>query len=176
MTLEDLAEAVMAQAKQCDVTLVTAESCTAGAVAHLLSKVEGAGEHFHGGFVTYTKAMKTRVLGIEPRLLRDLGAVSAEVAEAMAAGALNASPADVAVAITGVIGPDPDEDGNPVGLVYIAGQRRGGPRRPATRMMFDSGTPEEILEECVRQTLLLLRTLCEDAARVSLGTVVGTAC
>ena len=69
--------------------------------------------------VTYTKANKIRVLGIPTSLLQDKGAVCRDVAAAMAQGALTRSPADIAVSITGVAGPDPDEDGNPVGRVCI---------------------------------------------------------
>ncbi|HEY2858364.1 MAG TPA: CinA family protein, partial [Terracidiphilus sp.] len=80
---------------------------------------DGAAERLHGSFVTYTKANKTRALGIAEALLTDKGAVCPDVAVAMARGALERSPADIAVAITGVAGPDPDEDGNPVGRVCI---------------------------------------------------------
>jgi nicotinamide-nucleotide amidase len=104
---------------------VTAESCTAGKLSALLSEAPGAGEHLHGSFVTYTKANKVKVLGVESGLLRAKGAVCREVAVAMAEGALHRSPADVAVAVTGVAGPDPDEDGNPVGLVCVAVARDG---------------------------------------------------
>jgi len=96
---------------------VTAESCTAGKLAAaLLSEAPGAAERLHGSFVTYTKANKTKSLGVSAALLQRRGAVCREVAVAMAEGALVRSPATVAVSITGVAGPDPDEDGNPVGL------------------------------------------------------------
>jgi nicotinamide-nucleotide amidase len=107
-------------ARQRNVTIVTAESCTAGKLSALLSEAPGAAEHLHGSFVTYTKANKVKALGVSADLLREKGAVCREVALAMAQGALSRSPADLAVSITGVAGPDPDEDGNPVGLVCIA--------------------------------------------------------
>jgi nicotinamide-nucleotide amidase len=87
-------------------------------------KHRGAAKLLHGGFVTYTKANKTAALGVPADLLRTCGAVCPEVAVAMAEGALARSPADVAIAITGVAGPDKDEDGNPVGLVYLAVARK----------------------------------------------------
>jgi nicotinamide-nucleotide amidase len=75
--------------------------------------------------VTYTKENKTKALGVSEHLLTEKSAVCAEVAIAMAEGALNRSPADLAVAVTGVAGPEPDEDGNPVGRACIAVARRG---------------------------------------------------
>jgi nicotinamide-nucleotide amidase len=123
--LAQLAERALATARRRNLTIVTAESCTAGKLSALLSEAPGAGEHLHGSFVTYTKANKVKALGVDPGLLKARGAVCREVAVAMAEGALHCSPADVAVAITGVAGPDPDEDGNPVGLVWIAVARDG---------------------------------------------------
>jgi PncC family amidohydrolase len=105
----DLAERALATARRRNLTIVTAESCTAGKLSALLSEAPGAGERVHGSFVTYTKANKVKALGVDAGLLKAKGAVCREVALAMAEGALHRSPADVAVAITGVAGPDPDE-------------------------------------------------------------------
>lgn len=116
---------VVQLAEQKGLTLVTAESCTGGLVAAVLSEAPGAASHLHGGFVTYTKEQKAAVLNVPARLLQAKGAVCAEVAEAMVAGALERCPADVAVSVTGVAGPSRDEDGNPVGLVHLAAMRRG---------------------------------------------------
>jgi nicotinamide-nucleotide amidase len=123
--LSQAAEDLLAAAKRTGLTIITAESCTAGLLAAVLSTATGASQFLHGGFVTYTKAHKTAALGVPEQLLREKGAVCAEVAQAMAEGALARSPADLSVAVTGVAGPEPDEDGNPVGLVYIAGARAG---------------------------------------------------
>lgn len=106
-------------------SVVTAESCTAGLVAAVLSTAEGASQVLHGGFVTYTKAQKTAALGVPAELLRAQGAVNEEVARRMAFGALGRSPAAIALSVTGVLGPEPDEDGNPVGLVFFACCLRG---------------------------------------------------
>lgn len=105
--------------KRAGKTVVTAESCTAGLIAAVLSQAGDAGEVLHGSFVTYTKGNKTAALGVPAGLLDEKGSVNEEVAVAMAEGALTRSPADVALAVTGVLGPEPDEDGNPVGLVYL---------------------------------------------------------
>jgi nicotinamide-nucleotide amidase len=124
--LADKAANLISKADAKGVTLATAESCTGGALAFLLSDAPGAGELFHGGFVVYTKANKTKALGVPAELIRQHTAVSAEVARAMAKGAIERCPADIVVAITGVAGPEPDEDGNPVGLVFIAAARADG--------------------------------------------------
>ncbi|MBV9331691.1 MAG: CinA family protein [Alphaproteobacteria bacterium] len=108
-------------------SVVTAESCTAGLVAAALSQADGASDRLHGCFVAYTKANKSAALGVSEQLLKEKGSVNAEVARAMVEGALARSPADIAVAVTGVLGPDPDEDGNPVGLVWYGYGRKGGP-------------------------------------------------
>ena len=121
-----LAKRALEIAAQRNASIVTAESCTAGKLAAVLSEAPGAAERLHGSFVTYTKANKTKSLGVSADLLQRKGAVCHEVAVAMAEGALARSPATVAVAITGVAGPDPDEDGNPVGLVCIAIARANG--------------------------------------------------
>lgn len=112
-------------------TVVTAESCTAGLVAAALSLGEGAGDVLHGSFVTYTKQAKNRSLGVPKALLEKSGSVTRRVAADMLRGALRHSPATIAVAVTGVLGPEQDEDGNPVGLVYIGVQRRGS--RPVVK-------------------------------------------
>jgi nicotinamide-nucleotide amidase len=137
--LNTLANDLMRRAKAAGVTIVVAESCTAGLLSQVLSDAEGAADTFHGGFVTYTKAHKSRALGVSAALLRDKGAVCAEVACAMAEGALAHSGAGIAAAITGVAGPEPDEDGNPVGRVCIAVARRGAPARDVERHYPDDG-------------------------------------
>jgi len=105
-------------------TLATAESCTGGIIASILSDAPGAGDLFHGGFVLYTKKHKI-AFGIPRKLIDANGIVSEGVARTMAEGALKHSPADIAVSVTGVAGPEPDDEGNPVGLVCIAAARRG---------------------------------------------------
>jgi nicotinamide-nucleotide amidase len=138
-TLTALANDLMRRAKAAGVTIVVAESCTAGMMCQVLSDAEGAADSFHGGFVTYTKEHKTRALGVSAALLHEKGAVCAEVARAMAEGALAHSGAGISAAITGVAGPEPDEDGNPVGRVCIAVARRGAAARAFERHYPDQG-------------------------------------
>jgi nicotinamide-nucleotide amidase len=123
--LKALACRVLQLAGEKNLALITAESCTAGKLSALLSEAPGAAERLHGSFVTYTKDNKMRALGVSAQSLKEKGAVCQEVAAALAEGALARSPADVAVSITGVAGPDPDEDGNPVGRVCIGVARKG---------------------------------------------------
>jgi nicotinamide-nucleotide amidase len=144
--LIDAAEEVLSLAKPKNQTIVTAESCTCGLLAALLSEVPGAAELLHGGFVTYTKLNKTVALGVREEVLQTKGAVCPEVACAMAEGALSKSPADMAAAITGVAGPAPDEDGNRVGLVCIAVARRGYPTEHIERDYGDIG--RDTVREC----------------------------
>ncbi len=138
-----------------DLTVVTAESCTAGLIAALLSKPEGASDVLHGGFVTYSKPQKSRVLGVPAALLKRDGSVTAKVASEMATGALRRSPADIALAVTGVLGPAPDEDGNPVGLVYFACARRGRELR-ALRRQFARRDHDTLCASTIRQAFDLL--------------------
>ena len=112
-------------------TVVTAESCTGGLVSGLLSEIPGASDVLHAGFVTYSNAAKVELLGVAKDLIEKFGAVSTEVAAAMASGALERTPADIAVAVTGIAGPGGGSDSKPIGLVYICAQKRDEP--PITR-------------------------------------------
>ena len=100
-------------------TLVTAESCTGGGIGAALTAVPGSSKVYKGGIISYTNAVKSKQLCVDPDLLDRVGAVSAPVAEAMAVGAKNALDADIAVSVTGLAGPDGDDFGNSVGTVYI---------------------------------------------------------
>jgi nicotinamide-nucleotide amidase len=122
-------------------TLATAESCTGGLIATILSDAPGAGDLFHGGFVLYTKAHKI-AFGIPKALIDKNGIVSEAVARAMAEGALKHCPAEIAVGVTGVAGPEPDDEGNPVGLVCLAAARRGQKTLAVTRRFKSTGRGE----------------------------------
>jgi nicotinamide-nucleotide amidase len=103
-----------------------AESCTGGLVAEAITSIPGASEIFDRGFVSYSNAAKEEMLGVPAETLGRHGAVSAETARAMAEGALRASRADIAAAITGIAGPGGGSAKKPVGLVYVATARKGG--------------------------------------------------
>jgi len=106
--------------------IVTAESCTGGLVAAALTDVPGASAVFERGFISYSNDAKIDVLGILPEMLDQYGTVSAEVAEAMAKGALEYSHADVAVSVTGIAGPKGGTPSKPVGLVFFGLATRDG--------------------------------------------------
>ena len=116
---------LVALLKAANLKVATAESCTGGMVAAALTDIPGSSDVFECGFVTYSNAAKAQLLGVPATLIAQHGAVSAEVAIAMANGALVHCEADIAVAISGVAGPSGGTPAKPVGLVYFACARRG---------------------------------------------------
>lgn len=100
-------------------SLVTAESCTGGGIGAALTAIPGSSSIYKGGIISYTNWVKHNLLAVPQEYLDQYGAVSAPVAEAMAAGARKRLCADTAVSVTGLAGPGGDEFGNPVGTVYI---------------------------------------------------------
>ena len=105
--------------------LATAESCTGGLIAAVCTSVAGSSDWFERGFVTYSNAAKTETLGVDAALIAAHGAVSAEVARAMAEGALTHSSAHIAIAVTGIAGPSGGTPAKPVGTVWFALAQRG---------------------------------------------------
>ena len=120
-------------------TVATAESCTGGLVAGLLTAVPGSSAVFERGFVTYSNAAKAEAIGVPAALIEANGAVSESVARAMAEGALRASRADVAVSITGVAGPGGGSPEKPVGLVHFGLAVRDAPTRHREARFGDPG-------------------------------------
>lgn len=133
--VDALVERVLQRACERDLRLVTAESCTGGLVASLLTDVTGASHAFERGFVTYTNEAKHEQLGVPQALLDDPGPVSEAVARAMAEGALKNSRGDLAVAITGFAGPG---HGATPGLVHFAVASRGGETLHLRRHFIES--------------------------------------
>lgn len=151
------ASEVLAALRQRGLSLATAESCTGGLVGGTLTAVPGSSDTYRGGIISYTNEVKHRLLGVPEELLSQYGAVSAQVAEAMALGAASALGADVAVSTTGLAGPGGDEFGNPVGTVYLACALRGAVRSVSCRF---SGDREQVRRAAVETALaLLLRTV-----------------
>ena len=118
--VKNLESVVLDLLKEKGKTLGAAENCTGGLIAKRLTDIPGASSVFHGGIVSYVNQVKAGVLNVPQDLLENYGAVSEPVARAMAEGARRALGTDLAVAVTGVAGPDPDDRGNEVGLVYVA--------------------------------------------------------
>lgn len=125
-SLPALSRAVLQAARASTLTIATAESCTGGMVMAALTSIAGSSDVVDRGFVTYSNAAKTAMLGVPAALIERVGAVSAEVASAMAEGALKASGAGLAVAITGIAGPGGGSADKPVGLVHLAAVSRMG--------------------------------------------------
>ncbi len=137
----DLAEKVLRKARGLGLKVATAESCTGGLVAAALTSIAGSSDVFERGFVTYSNEAKAEMLGVEQALIEKHGAVSADVAVAMAKGALKHSRAHMSVAITGIAGPDGGSPEKPVGLVYFAAARLSG--RDGDRVEFATIYSEE---------------------------------
>ena len=107
--------------------MAAAESCTGGLVGHVVTQIPRSSDHFLGAIVSYSDAVKEELLDVPADLIERVGAVSAEVAEAMTAGTLARFPvADLALAVTGIAGPDGGSEAKPVGLTYVAAATRDG--------------------------------------------------
>lgn len=137
--------------------IATAESCTGGLIAASLTDIPGSSDVFERGFVTYSNESKTELLGIPASLIAEHGAVSEQVARAMSEGALAHSPADVAIAVTGIAGPGGGTAEKPVGLVYVAAAQRGG-GQSVQRHLFD-GDRESVRLSTVRAALAMALSL-----------------
>lgn len=137
--MRDRATALLDAYKSAGLTIVTAESCTGGLIAGLLTDIPGSSSVVERGFVTYSNEAKIECLGVPADTIRAHGAVSEPTARAMAEGALAASRADVAVSVTGIAGPGGGSADKPVGLVHLACARRGGETRHRVMRYGDLG-------------------------------------
>ena len=144
-----LAGRVLAACRDRGWHLATAESCTGGLVAAALTAIAGSSDVVERGFVTYSNAAKTALLGVPAETIAAHGAVSAQTAAAMAKGAVARAPVDLAVAITGVAGPGGGTPQKPVGLVYLGLARKDGAAR-IERRIFPGDRAE------IRQAALVL--------------------
>lgn len=142
--------------------LACAESCTGGLLAAACTSVAGSSDWFERGVVTYSNAAKTELLGVDFLLIESHGAVSAEVASAMADGLLARSPAELACAVTGIAGPGGAVPGKPVGTVWLACARRGAV--PSAHRLLLEGDRAEIRGRTVALALDRLCRLAESSA------------
>jgi PncC family amidohydrolase len=153
-----LAGSVLDLLRERGATLTTAESCTGGLIASMLTRVPGSSQGFHAGFVTYANNIKQAVLGVDEAVLQKHGAVSEPVVRQMALGAMERSGADYAIAVSGIAGPDGGTEDKPVGTVWIAW---GSPealktcrlRWPVERTLFQTMVAAAGLD-MIRRTLL----------------------
>lgn len=152
----DLLEAL----RQHGLTVATAESCTGGLIAGTLTEVAGSSDVVDRGFVTYSNEAKQDMLGVPPAMILDHGAVSEQVAVAMAEGALRNGRADVTVSVTGVAGPGGGTDTKPVGLVHIACARRGAVTLHQRHLFANRGRGD-IRQETVAQAFRIIRSQIE---------------
>ena len=164
-SLEDLVALARRVQSAClarGLTVATAESCTGGLLGHVLTEVAGSSAYFVGGIVSYSDAVKTRQLGVPPETLAHHGAVSAQVAVAMAAGVRERLGTDLGLAVTGIAGPDGGTTEKPVGLTYVAVADRSHSR--VERHLW-SGTRDANKRASAAAVLeLVLSGLAEDAA------------
>jgi nicotinamide-nucleotide amidase len=140
--------------------LATAESCTGGWIAKCLTDLPGSSAWFEYGFVTYGDNAKQTMLAVDPDLIERHGAVSCEVAEAMAVAARAVSGADMAVAVTGIAGPAGGSEDKPVGTVWLAWLGPG--RRAATRRVQFDGDRDDIRRQTVTAALNGIRKQLAD--------------
>ena len=134
-------------------TLVTAESLTGGGIGAAITAVSGASAVYKGGVISYTNAVKNRILGVPAETLETFGAVSRPVAGQMAQGARRLLEADIAVSVTGLAGPGGDEYGNPVGTVFIG---YADEHTTVVKHCLFSGTRQEIREQTIKAALALI--------------------
>ncbi|MER2605497.1 MAG: CinA family protein [Siculibacillus sp.] len=160
---EARARAIVEAATKRRLMIATAESCTGGLVAGLLTAIPGSSAVFDRGFVTYSNQAKIEMLGVCGALLEQVGAVSREVAEAMATGTVARSRADIAVSVTGIAGPSGGSADKPVGLVHFAALRRGGEPITLERRFGDLGR-DAVRRAAVEQALDLIDELLANGA------------
>jgi nicotinamide-nucleotide amidase len=149
--LIELAEQLGRKLKAGGKTIATAESCTGGWIAQTITEVPGSSAWFDRGFVTYSNAAKVQMLGVSQQTLENYGAVSAETATQMAAGALAHSEADVAVAVTGIAGPDGGTPEKPVGTVFIAWAHKTGEAKVVKKHFV--GNRQQVRAQTVRSAI-----------------------
>lgn len=159
--VQSLVQSLAQALRESGAMLVTAESCTGGLLAAACTELAGSSDWFERGFVTYSNAAKIDCLGVDPALIAAHGAVSAEVAQAMATGALQHSLAHIAVAVTGVAGPGGATPGKPVGTVWLAWAERGTP--PQAERLDLGGDRSDVRKQTVRHALQRVQALAERA-------------
>jgi len=154
-----LAEVVIADARQAKLRIVTAESCTGGMIATLLTEIPGSSAVFDRGLIVYTNRAKQDLLGVPGDLIADMGEVSEAVARMMAEGAVENSNAQLAVAVTGIAGPGGGTPRKPIGLVHIAAAREGRSILHEEQRFGDIGRTEVRLKTCEAALNLLHRLI-----------------
>ena len=162
-TLIEQATALLELCRRKKLQIATAESCTGGLIAATLTEIPGSSDVVERGFVTYSNEAKQAMLGVPAATIEKFGAVSRETAEAMAAGALANSPAELAVSVTGVAGPGGGSTEKPVGLVHFAAASKRGALIHREKRFGDIGRAQ-VRHASVVEALAMLRELAEARA------------
>jgi len=159
-TLIEQASALLEICRRKQLRIATAESCTGGLIAAMLTEIPGSSDVVERGFVTYSNAAKQVMLNVPAATISQFGEVSRETAEAMATGALANSPAELAVSVTGIAGPGGARPGKPVGLVHFAAASRRGGLVHREKRFGDVGR-SQVRHASVIEALDMLRVLAE---------------
>lgn len=160
--LKDDAAKLLQAMRERELTLATAESCTGGLIAALLTEIPGSSDVLERGFVTYSDEAKVEMLEVPEGVLKEHGAVSEQVARAMAVGALVNSEADIGVSVTGIAGPGGGSAAKPVGLVHLAVAQLGTPTLHVELRLGDLGRAA-VREKSIAAALQLVRRALEAA-------------
>jgi nicotinamide-nucleotide amidase len=159
-TLTEQAAALLELCRRKKLRIAAAESCTGGLIAATLTEIPGSSDVVERGFVTYSNDAKQAMLGVPASTIEKFGAVSRETAEAMAAGALKNSPAELAVSVTGIAGPGGGSPDKPVGLVHFAAASKRGALIHRERRFGDIGR-SSVRQASVVEALAMLRELAD---------------
>lgn len=159
--MERLVQELIRTCREKKLKVAVVESCTGGLVAKLITDIPGASDVFDRGFVTYSNAAKSEMLGVKPELIETHGAVSAEVACALAQGGLKSSRAQLVVALTGIAGPDGGSKDKPVGLVHIAVASTSAAKGVRNEECYFDGGRSAVRLFAAEKALLMLQEAAE---------------
>jgi len=151
-TVQELAQVLGDKLNKAGLVAATAESCTGGGVAYAITEISGSSQWFDRGFVTYSNDAKIQMLGVGPSVIKAFGAVSEQVVEEMAIGAVTHSDANIAVAMSGIAGPDGGTDEKPVGTVCISWYNAHSACKTATYLF--TGERSDVRAQAIRLALL----------------------
>jgi len=165
-----IASTVVSEFGSANATIATAESCTGGLIGGCITAIAGSSSVFNRGFITYSNEAKSEVLSVNPDLIKEHGAVSAQVASEMAIGAIRKSGSDAAVSVTGIAGPGGGTETKPVGLVYIAVATANEEGAFVEDFNFSGMSRDEVRRETIKEALEMLLGYGLDDADKDAGT------
>lgn len=157
--LQNITAEILQKAEKKNIKITLAESCTGGLLSALFTEIQGSSKVFERGFIVYSNEAKQELLQVRKELLDNFGAVSEQVCVAMAQGAIKNSHAQIALAITGIAGPDGGSKEKPVGLVYIAALNTNNPSYITKRKFNFAGNRSEVKKQVIIEALHILLKL-----------------